>query len=208
MGGIGMSQSVHRCLFVDPALLHCSPEGALYAAFIHRPSGLRKRRREQPDRMAVSEPMLAQHRQTAFRQRYVAVLVSLALLDVKQPAGPINIPHLQVHSFQQTQPAGIDQRQADPIRSLPHPRKDRTHFCQAEHCGQLLLFGRAYKIKSLPFPPQGALKEELDPAQSNCAGRPRRMLFILEKQEILAQFLFIDLVRRFAIMLRQLANRQ
>jgi len=50
------------------------------------------------------------------------------------------------------------------------------------------------------------LEEKLDPAQGNGASAARCMFFILEKQEIPTQFFFIDLVRRFPVMLRQLAH--
>jgi len=53
----------------------------------------------------------------------------------------------------------------------------------------------AQKFEGLPFPSKCPFKEELDPAQGNGAGIAGGMFFILEEQEILAQFFFINLVR-------------
>jgi hypothetical protein len=51
------------------------------------------------------------------------------------------------------------------------------------------------------------LIEELDPAQGQGVRAARNVFDVLQVQEILAQFLFADLVGGFAIMRRQLAHR-
>jgi hypothetical protein len=52
------------------------------------------------------------------------------------------------------------------------------------------------------------LEEKLDPAQVDSAGTASSMFVILEKQKILAQFFFADLVWRFLIVPGQLAHSQ
>jgi hypothetical protein len=52
------------------------------------------------------------------------------------------------------------------------------------------------------------LEEKLDPAQVDGAGTASSVLVVFEEQEILAQFLFVDLVWRFLVVPGQLAYSQ
>ena len=81
-------------------------------------------------------------------------------------------------------------------------------FRHTQHDWQLFLLGWTQKLEGLPLPFQRPFKEKLDPAQGDCAGGAGCVFFILEEEEILAQFFFIDLIRCFVIVLRQLTHGQ
>src|SRR5512147_767177 len=100
---------------------------------------------------------------------------------MQQLTFPIDIPDLQMDSFQQTQPAGIDEGETYPIPLAVDAGQDTPDFCHTQNHRQLFLLRRTQKLEGFPLPTQRTFIEELDPAQSQGAGGPGSMLFILEK---------------------------
>src|SRR5262245_54095551 len=81
------------------------------------------------------------------------------------------------------------------------------HFLNTEHGRQLVLGGWTQEVKGRPGPLKGALKQELDATERDGDGAARGVAFVAQKEEILAQFVFGDLIGWFAEMEGQLANR-
>ena len=62
-----------------------------------------------------SVALLAQAQQRARRQRYVAILIAFAGADMQEHALRIDVADLQPKPFAQTQAAGINGDEADPM---------------------------------------------------------------------------------------------
>lgn len=65
--------------------------------------------------MAMGLPLLAEQLQGALGQGHVAITVAFALTDVEQHAPGINVAHVQPQPFSQTQSAGVNGGQTDPV---------------------------------------------------------------------------------------------
>jgi hypothetical protein len=133
----------------------------------------------------VGEPVLTQHDQDGLRQRHtvraartggtpvrdgIAILAPFPVADAQQVTVAINVGHLQMQPFLQTQPTGVDRAEVDPVTRATDTRQDTAHFVHAEHYRQFLLLGRTHQLEGFPFPSQGVLEEKLDPAQGDGAG--------------------------------------
>ena len=179
VGGPGVAQGMDGGWFVDAAFPECGMESSLHATGLHRTFLRLERRREEPDRIAVGEPVSAQHDQDGLRQRHIAILAPFAVADVQQVTVTINVGDLQMQSLLQTQPTGVDRAEADAVTLAAYTCQDTAYFVHTEHNWQFLLLGRTHEIKGLPFPAQGVLEEELDPAQGDGAGIASGVLFVL-----------------------------
>lgn len=78
------------------------------------------------------------------------------------------------------------------VFSLPAP----LHLVAAEHDRELLLPGRTHQVPERPVAAQGALEEELDPAQRDREAGTGEVLNIGQVEEVLPQVFFSDSVRR------------
>jgi len=208
MGSPGMSQSMNGSWFGDATFVEGGLKGMLDPIWSPGVLARLKDRWKKPDWIAMSNPILAQQIQDGFGQGHITVFPPFSMADVQQEAIAVDVGDLQVQSFLQTQPTGIDGAQADPIMHPADTSQNTAYFAYTEHDRQFLLPGRAHKIEGLPFPTQGVLEEKLDPAQVDGAGTACSMFFVLEIQKVLPQFFFVDLVRGFVIVPGQLANSQ
>jgi len=199
MGGPGMSQGMDGGWFGDAAFVEGGLEGALDSACFHGIDARLKRRWEEPNRIAMGDPILAQHFQDGFWQGNIAVFSAFPMADVQQEAVAVDVGDLQVQSFLQAQPTSIDRVQAGSVVLAAYAPQDTAHFGYAEHNWQFLLPGWAHQLEGFPFPAQSILEEELDPAQGKRTGAACSMFFVLEEQKILTQFFFVDLVWRFMV---------
>src|SRR5271157_3507918 len=79
MSCVRMSEAMHCRSFVDAALDQCGMESSLHCRFMHGlfdffgTLPIFTEGRKQPYRISMSEPVLAQHLQTGFRQRRVTI---------------------------------------------------------------------------------------------------------------------------------------
>ena len=207
MGRIRVSEGMDRRLFWHPAFSHCGAKGALQPTLIHGLVSVFLEGGKQPDWVTMGHPVQSQELQTGFWQGHIAIFASFSRMHVNEFAFAIDIFDLQADPFQQTQPAGIDRREAHSILLAVNAPQHTPDFRNTQDHWQLFLFRGTQKLEGLPLPTQRPFVEELDPAQRNTCTALRSvqcrcgatgaggMLFILEEQEILAQFLFLDLVR-------------
>src|SRR3990172_115916 len=170
MSGVGMSEGMNRRLFVNVTFFHGCAKSALDAALVHGLTDpfwflpIVTHSRKQPNRVAMGSPVSSQHLQAGRGERDVTIFSTFSLAQVNHFAFTIDIFDLQTHAFQQAQPAGINEGQADSIALTMHAVQNTPYFFYTQHDWQLVLFGRAQEVKGLPFLSQGMLEEELDPA--------------------------------------------
>ena len=115
MSSVGMAQGVHRhALFVDSGLPLGLAKGALDAALGHRLGGLMgigwfvAASGEDKPWMAMSEPVLAQQVERGLGQCNVAVLGSLAAVNMDHHALAVDVGDFEVAGFVKAQAAGVD----------------------------------------------------------------------------------------------------
>lgn len=211
VGGVGVPQGVNGGGLLHPAFPQGGSKGFLNAAFVHKGVGLFGSVEgvdgwKQPNRVAMGEPVLAQHLQAGFGQGHIAVLAALAVSHMHHLARPIDVFDLQGDAFQQTQSAGIDGRQADAVTHGMHALQDLLDFLPAQNHRQFRTPGRTDKFKRVPFPFECMLEEELDAAQRQSVRTAGNAFDVYQVQEVLTQFLFADQVGGFVIIRRQLAH--
>ena len=73
------------------------------------------RSRKEPEWMPMCAPVLAQHPQGAFGQRYVTVLGPLPVPHVDEHALTVNVSDLQAYPFSHPQSTGIDRAKTSSI---------------------------------------------------------------------------------------------
>jgi len=91
----------------------------------------------------MSEPELAKQFQGALRQRHVAVLAPVAVTDVDQQAGRIDVGDLQTGTLPEAQTAGVEGDQTNPVAEEADAAQDVADFLRAEDDRELLFAGRA-----------------------------------------------------------------
>ncbi len=107
---------------------------------------------------------------------------------MQEHASGINVAHLQLEGFTQTQAAGIDRSQSNAMVDELHLAEDATHLGGREDDGQFELRGGAGELDlGGPGPLKGFLPEELEGAQSLGGGLAGELLGGLEMEEILAE---------------------
>jgi len=136
-----MAQGMHCGWFLDTAISPCRLKCPLQPTGIHWPlNGLMSGRKE-PDRIAMSAPILTQHLQHRLGQRHIAIFPTLALAHVQQLATSVNVTDLQVQPFLQTQPTGVDCAQAYPVAPAPHPCQYLAHLITLSTTGSFFSCG-------------------------------------------------------------------
>ena len=153
----------------------------LHGGFTHRRIGLRDTVLaqlmvatvgwEEPPSMAVGRPVGSQQFQRRRRQRNVAILGTLATVDVNQSTSGVDVTDLQVEPLVQTQSHGVDGPKVDkhPLRS---GRGDQpVHSLDREHFGQGVDVLQPEHSNDFPVPFAGDGEEELD-AREGDAKRP------------------------------------
>ena len=121
-------------------------------------------------------------------------------------AGTVDIRHLQLDTFLQTQATGANGTQADPVVRPSQAAQDAAHFLAAENDRQLVLAWRPHKAQRRPRSLQGMLVEELDTAQSHRASIARSLFLVLQVEEVLTEFFLARLNRGLTSVLGQLTN--
>jgi len=210
---VRMPQRVHMGALGHARLQHRAMERGLEAGAGDRPgrrhdaidlplSGVRGK---EPLRRAMRPPVVAQQREGRLRQGDVAVVLPLPG-HMDEPAGPVHLGHLETRALQEPQATGVDRNEADPVDGKAHEVKDAPDLLAAEHGGQLVRVRRAHQRQARERFAERVLDKELDVAQGDRDGGPRIVLDLGEMEEVLAEVLVGDQVRRFAEVLGQLAD--
>jgi hypothetical protein len=207
-----MPQSVKRGQFVNAALFESCPEDLLERALGHRLSGERKVdlgtswSREDEERVAMGDPILAQQLESPRREGDVAIFTTFPKADVNHLPRAIDIGNLKMGSLLQPQTTGVDRREAGPIALQPDEAKNLKNLIGTEDDRELLLAGRTNQIESGDVSVENLLEEELDATQGNGRGRAGEFLDILEKEKILSELFLRDQIWGFVKVLRELTH--
>src|SRR5437667_6630172 len=148
---------------------------------------------KEPHWVAMGFPERAQMLQGAGGQRDVTVAIAFTSADVNEHARRINVAHLQMQSFTQTQSAGVKGDQGDPLVQGGGTGEDLANLLGGEDDGQFELGLSANQLEfRRPDSPQAFFPKEFDRAQGLGGSLAGDFLDALKMDEILAQLLRID----------------
>jgi hypothetical protein len=138
-------------------------------------------------------PERAQMLQSAAWQGDVTVAIAFAGADVQEHPSGINVAHLQVQTFTQTQSAGVKSDEGDPLVQGGGAGENLANLSGGEDDGQFEsgLSANQFQFRR-PKPAQGFLPKKFDGAKGLGGGLAGDFLYALEINEILAQLLGID----------------
>ena len=204
---------MHMGVLFDATFLQGQAKGPLQSRAAHRFVGLDRPLAimpfggKKPDGVAMSFPERAQMFEGAAGQGDVTVAIAFAGADVQEHSSGIDVGHLQMQPFTQTQPAGVKGDERDSLIEGGSAGKDQADLLGREDDGQFesrlsasqFHFGR-------PSPAQAFLPKEFDRAQGLGGGLTGDFLDSLEMDEILAQLLGADQVWSGVKMFGPLAN--
>ncbi len=72
-------------------------------------------------RVAMGAPVLTQQGQRAHGQWHITILTAFGVTYVQHPSPAVDVPHRNLCSFLQSQPAQLDRRKTDPITRQSYP---------------------------------------------------------------------------------------
>jgi hypothetical protein len=126
---------------------------------------------------------------------------------VQEHSSGINVGHLQVQTFTQTQSAGVEGGEGDPLVQGGDTAEDLANLLGGEDHGQFesRLSANQFQFRR-PNPPQAFLPKEFDGAKGLGGSLAGDFLDALEMDEILAQLLGRDQVWSRLEILGPLAN--
>jgi hypothetical protein len=133
-------------------------------------------------------------------------LSPFALAHAHQHALRVDVRDLQLGSFQQAQPTGIDQLQTHPGCRVRDQGQQGPDLPQPQHDRQFLGVPGAHEVEDGPGALQRALVEESNPVEVNPEGALGDLLLIDQEEEVLAELVFTDLVRSAPVVLRQMLD--
>ena len=214
MRGVAVTVRMHMGARVHAALFDGADKGALQRGPSDGRCGKHRSgmtaggsvpRGKEPEGIAVGAPVRAQERERGVGERHVAILAALAV-DVEQRAIAVNVRHVQTKAFHEAKPAGVDRGEADAVRVDPHGVEDPPHLVAAQHDGEFL---RPFGTRDVEHPPRLAerlLIEERDLAESDGVRAACDLLHGAQVQQVLADLLFPEPVRRGMMERRELGN--
>src|SRR5919199_5912073 len=140
---------MHRDVLLEAALRRGHLDGNLDAAPRHRAARLEllPARREEPDRMAVRAPMVAQQGQELWGERHIAVFAPLAVLDMDQHARTVDLGDPQEDRLVEPQASSIDRGQADAVVWAAQAAQETPHFFDTKHGRQRTVLRPAEEVK-------------------------------------------------------------
>ena len=197
---------------MDAAVLEGGAERVLNAASGHRVGGGGQTdppttgRWEDPDRVAVTEPIRPKPFQRALGQRDRAIFPAFAMPDVDDPTGAVAIGGLKMGSFLKAQATGIDRGQTHAVARESDAAQNPSNLFQAQDHRKLHLAWRSNQAEGGPVALEGVFEEELDATQRDGIGAARVFFDILDREEVLSGFLLSDQIGGFMMVLSQLAH--
>ena len=214
MGRVGMTKRVHVRMFLNAASLKGQAEAPLQGGPTQGSGGGGRSRAssatfgwEHKRRVAMSFPLLAEQFKGALRQGHVAISITLAATDVEEHAFGINIAHLQAQALPQTEPAGVDRRQANAMIQTFDLGENAANFLGREHHGQLELGIGAHQLQFVrPFAFERLFPKELEGADELGGRLASDFLDRLEIDAVLTNLLEGDQLGRAVVVLAELAN--
>ena len=213
MGGIGVSQGVDVSALVEAGSFDGVAECALQTVASDRPAvvsdgvlgAMPCGGRKEPGGRAVGAPVVSQHLERVVGQGDFTLLASLAA-DVQNAAGAVDVRDLKTGSLHESQATGVDGGQADAVDVDAHLVEDAPDFAAAEHHRKPLFRSRLGDVEALPIAAEGLVVEESEPAEHDREGAAGDLLLESQMQQVAADLVFIEFVRRPAVVACQLSN--
>ncbi len=190
VGGVAVAQGVHVSLLVNTGRITSTAERRLQARTVNRAGvggdavlhPLARGRREEPYWRSMGTPEFAQHMQSPYRNRHIAISPSLAG-DVQLHAVGVDARNRQSRAFLQAQAAGVDRRQTCLVHRYRDRFQDPPHLSTAQHDGKFLVVLWAGDVEDGPLAAEGSLIEELQATQVDRKG-PAGDLLAVQAQKV------------------------
>jgi hypothetical protein len=127
-------------------------------------------------------------------------------MDVQELPLAIDIGDLEPNALHEPEATGVDRGEAHAVDGDADTGENPPHLVAAQDDGEFLLALGPGDVEHIPRPRERLLIEELDPAESDGVRAARDLLDGAQVEEILADVLFRELVRRGMIELGQLGD--
>ena len=191
--GVTVPERVDRDPLAEPEFLHHALHRAVNAGTCHRfdrRAGfcmVPPRGREQPDRVAMRHPVLAEHSQGLRRERHVAIFGALAAMNMDDHPRAVDVADLEIQTFLETQPQRVDGPEVGFVVRSTHGVDETTNFRDAQDIRQGLGSGKADVPESLPVARDGVGVEEDDAAGSDLQRTGKVLSLVLEVEPVLSR---------------------
>ena len=213
MGSVGVSQGMDGDgLFVDSSSGLGPAEGPLDTTFGHgRGSGVcsitvSAKGWEEEGRMAVGHPIAAEQIEGGWGEWDVAILGTLATVDMDHHAGGIDIGDFEVETFMESQAAGIDGGEIGVILEGFDLGKNGSDFFDAEN-GREATFGLGTEdSEDVPVSLEDVFEEEAYAAIGDAHGIGGPVINVFAVEEVVLEFLLGDQIGGFVVELAEHAN--
>ncbi len=161
---------------------------------------------EEPSFVLMCLPVLAKHMQSRRGDRHVSIFRSFAAMDVDQSTSGVDVADLQMKSFVEPEPQGVD----GPEEGL-HPEgcggiDDGMNLVDGQHFGERVNVLQLEHGEDLPVPFASDGVEELDAGKGDSKGAVGEQVIVLEVQEELSDLGLSDQVGLFSREVRQLSD--
>ncbi len=213
MSCVRVPQGMHVGVLVHAAGLEGQAEGALQGGAAHRLGGGGRAQavvtssRKEPDRVAMGLPELAQVVKGFFGQGHEAVTLALAGADMEEHPRSINVAHLEAQAFAQAQAAGVKGDQGHAMIQGVNLLEDLARLLGGQDDREFVVRVGADQLDlGWPGTAERFFPEELDGANGLGGGLAGDLFLALEEDEVLAELLGGDVLRRFIEMFGELAD--
>jgi hypothetical protein len=161
--------------------------------------------REDENGVPVGYPVAAKQLIGVLRKGNVAVLGSVATMDMDHPSLAVNVEDLQGQCFGDPQTAGIDGGKASVVvKRSDTPQKPEDLFALQDTRKPFVLFG--FEVgEDVPVSLEHIDKEESDPAVGNAKSGRRPFVHISAVKKVVFEFRLADLVRSLLVIIYELA---
>ena len=161
---------------------------------------------EDPQRVAVQLPVVAQDMEGGFRQRDVAILGAFAPMDMDAHPVLVDVADLKIQGLMQPEPAGVDRGQIGFVLGGAHRLEDGANFVYTEHGGQALFAFGVDERQGVPIVLEHVDKKELDAAVADAHGSGGPFVDVFAVQEVVLKLLFADQLRALSVKVDQHAH--
>ena len=192
-----MPQRVDPAGLVDPSLL--------LGCLVNVPGPVARHRLmvttgEQPVLWAYPAPVLAQLLQQPGRERNVAVLAALPLIDAQTHPLRIDIPDLQAAELARPKPSGIGRDQQGPVLAVGGDDEQPHQLVVVEEFGQDRRRLGARQVEMRFGQAERDAVEEADAVAGAVAALPGQPPLVVQEDEVVLDFLRRDPVRAAGVM--------
>jgi hypothetical protein len=191
--GVAVAQGVDRDALSEAELPDHAPHGALHAGAGDGLGGgagglgVTPDGGEEPERIALGAPVVAQHVQRARRERDVAILRTFAAVDVDEPAAAVHVADLQVQALVQTKAEGVDGPEVGAVVWRAGRFDEAVGLLERENIGQGLRDADTQAREGLPLAGLGVAEEEADAVERHLDGGRSERCLVLEVEEVFAE---------------------